>query len=77
LREARAVARTAEAALAAARKTLARARAERERLQDQVQCAMKATDDAAADVRERERQVGHAGQELAHLEAKRAELLNN
>jgi len=74
LRDARAEARKAETELAAARKALAREKAERDHLQDQLQFAMKKIDNAVADVRAREQRVAQAGQELSHLEAKLASL---
>jgi hypothetical protein len=70
----RADARKAEAAVAAARKALAQEKAERDRLQDQLQFAMKKIDDASNDVRERERELAQATQEQSHLEAKLATL---
>jgi hypothetical protein len=72
LREARKAARSADAALAEARRTFARAKAARERLQDQLQFAVKQIDDAAGDVRTCEQRVAQAGQAQAHLEAKLA-----
>jgi hypothetical protein len=74
LRVARADAKKAEAALATARKVLTREKDERQRLQDQLQFAMKKIDDASADVREREGELSRAAQEQSHLEAKLATL---
>jgi hypothetical protein len=72
LGDARRAARKAEAALAEARRTLARSKESRDRLQDQLQFAIKKIDDAASDVRVCEERAARAGQEQSHLEAKLA-----
>jgi DNA repair exonuclease SbcCD ATPase subunit len=74
LRSARQEARNAETLLAQAQRGLARVKQERDRLQDQLQFAVKQIDDAASDVREREQQLARAGQEQSRLEAKLAAL---
>lgn len=61
-------ARQAETAVEAARRALATARQERDRLQDQLQFAVKKIDSAAADLREREARLGAAKQEVVRLE---------
>lgn len=70
LRTASREARQAEASVASARRALAGARGERDRLQDQLQFAVKKIDTAAADLREREASHTAAAQEVARLEAK-------
>ena len=63
-------ARQAETSVEAARRALATARQERDRLQDQLQFAVKKIDSAAADLRERETRLTAARQEVARLEEK-------
>jgi hypothetical protein len=70
LRAARQDGRKADADLAQAQRALARARQERDRLQDQLQFAVKQIEDAASAMRAREQQVAQAGQEASRLEAK-------
>ncbi len=70
LRHARQDAKQAETALSQAQRALARARQERDRLQDQLQFAVKQIDDAASDVREREQRLAQAGQETSRLETR-------
>ncbi len=62
--------REARTALAASERELARARAVRDRLQDQLQFAVKAIDDRAAVVRSREEAAARTEREQARLEAK-------
>jgi chromosome segregation ATPase len=63
-------ARQAETAVEASRRALAATRQERDRLQDQLQFAVKKIDSAAADLREREARLIAAKQEVARLEEK-------
>lgn len=63
-------ARHAEAAVESAKRTLTSARQERDRLQDQLQFALKKIDAAAAELREREATHTTAKQEVARLEEK-------
>jgi hypothetical protein len=63
-------ARQAETAVEAARRALAGTRQERDRLQDQLQFAVKKIDSAAAVLREREARLTAAKQEVARLEEK-------
>jgi hypothetical protein len=70
LREARHDAKAAETALNATRRNLARAKEERERLQDQLQFAIKKVEDTSTELREREQQATRAAQEVTRLEAK-------
>lgn len=72
LRDARRAVRAAEAALADAQRTFARAKGTRDRLQDQLQFAVKQIDDAASGVRACEQRVAQAGQARSHLAAKLA-----
>ena len=74
LRAAKQDGRKANAVLAEAQRALARARQERDRLQDQLQFAVKQIEDAAIDVREREQQVARAAQEASRLEGKLEQL---
>jgi hypothetical protein len=62
--------REAKSALAAAERELARARALRDRLQDQLQFAVKTIDDRAAVVRSREEAAARTEREQARLEAR-------
>lgn len=66
--------RKAEAALAQAQRTLVRVRQERDRLQDQLQFAVKQIEDAANEVRERDKQRAQAEQETSRLETKLRDL---
>ncbi|HKV99010.1 MAG TPA: hypothetical protein VJN96_04260 [Vicinamibacterales bacterium] len=70
LRAAKQDGRRAEAAAAQAQRTLARVRQERDRLQDQLQFAVKQIEDAANEVREREQERARAEQEASRLDAK-------
>jgi hypothetical protein len=63
-------ARQAETAVEASRRALAATRQERDRLQDQLQFAVKKIDSAAGDLREREARLAAAKQEVARLEEK-------
>ncbi len=70
LRAAKQDGRKAEAALGQAQRALVRVRQERDRLQDQLQFAVKQIEDAANEVREREQQRAQAEQEASRLEGK-------
>lgn len=70
LRAAKQDGRKAEAALGQAQRTLVRVRQERDRLQDQLQFAVKQIEDASNEVREREQQRARAEQEASRLDAK-------
>ena len=70
LRAAKQDGRKAESALAQAQRSLVRVRQERDRLQDQLQFAVKQIEDAANDVREREQQRARAEQEASRLDGK-------
>jgi len=74
LRAARQDARRAESLVAGARTELARAKDARDRLQDQLQFAVKEIDDAVVRVAEGEQRLARAAQERSRLEAKLAEL---
>jgi len=70
LRAAKQDGRKAEAALAQAQRALVRVRQERDRLQDQLQFAVKQIEDAANEVRAREQQRAQAEQEASRLDSK-------